>query len=93
MHQEPEVKHQEVYWIPKDRKVSITDQGKRPFRVWTLFLETDPDKKPSLPITPSHRGNAFLEDYVHDWNIERGNVLRYYSRAIQDSVWILVEYT
>ena len=81
---------QEVHWVPESREVSLRST-ERPTRVWTLYLESDPGKTPVLPLTPIHLHGAFLEDYVHDWNM-RGSTLRYYSRAIQDKVWILVEY-
>lgn len=63
----------------------------RPFRVWTLYLECNPKRKPEPPVHPVHMGGAFLEDFVHDWNTQ-GTTLRYYSRAMDSEVWILVEY-
>lgn len=89
----PKVARQEVLWVPETRLVVLTS-NERPYRVWTLYGEgrDDPKRPPKLPITPVHNHGAFLEDYVHDWNIQQGNVLRYYSRAVEHSVWILVEY-
>ena len=79
----------EVVWVPKSRlaKLQGMKPGKdgklgRPFRVWTLYRESDPNKKPAPPSPPVHNNGAFLED-----------TLRYYSRAIESEVWILVEYT
>lgn len=62
---------QEVLWIPESRRAPVSfTEGKRPHRVWTLFNHTDPSKPPSLPITPVHHDNAFLEDHIHDWVVE-----------------------
>ena len=90
----------EVVWVPKSRlaKLQGMKPGKdgklgRPFRVWTLYRESDPNKTPAPPSPPVHNNGAFLEDFVHDWNIQGGDTLRYYSRAIESEVWILVEYT
>lgn len=81
------VTKQEVHWVPESRRVQLSE---RPFRVWTLFhSEQTP---PALPIQPLHNVNAFLEDKLHDWNIDNKNMLRYYSRVALNSVWILVEY-
>lgn len=59
----------------------------KPKRIWTLFGE----KSPELPFVPVHNVNAFLEDFVHDWNWAGGK-LRYYSRVTDRPVWILLEY-
>lgn len=59
-------------------------------RVWTLYQYTDPDVRPALPYKPVHRVNAFGEDYIHDWNIDRG-FFRYASRITDEPVWVLVE--
>lgn len=88
-YKEPEIIRQEVYWVPKDRRVPIP--GDRPYRVWTLFLETDPDKRPEIPAQVIHRHNGFLEDYIHDWNWRDGCLI-YGSRAIESEVWILLQY-
>lgn len=90
-------------WIPagqpgagcvnKAKRVPIAE---RPGRVWTLYRESDENKPPVLPIIPVHNVNAFLEDYVHDWNEVRGKdgklMLDYSSRVIDRPVWILLEY-
>ncbi len=83
---------QEVHWVPESREVTLSSPN-RPFRVWTLYGEgrNDPGTPPVLPIAPIHLRGAFLEDFLHDWNM-RGTTLRYYSRVMQDNVWILVEY-
>lgn len=94
--QPPTVTRTEVVWIPKSRLVKLPGMkpGKRPFRVWTLYANIgDPSNKPGAPVPPTHHVNAFLEDFIHDWNIQGGDTLRYYSRAIESEVWILVEYT
>lgn len=76
---------QEIVWVPPGRKIQVLE---RPKRVWTLFSES----KPELPFTPIHNHNAFLEDFLHDWNMVNATTLRYYSRVALDSVWILLEY-
>lgn len=68
--------------VPLDRK---------PTRVWTLFRFTRKDQPPTLPFVPQHRTNAWLEDYVHDWNIHAG-LFCYGSRVTDEPVWILLEY-
>ncbi len=59
-------------------------------RVWTLYHYTDAAKPPVLPFLPVHHHNAFLEDYVHDWNIRNG-MFRYGSRVTTKPVWVLLE--
>jgi hypothetical protein len=63
-----------------------------PDRVWTLFRETDENKPPALPIVPAHRVNAFMEDYMHDWNVDHKGNFRYASRVTDQPVWVLLEY-
>lgn len=59
--------------------------------VWTLYTETDKDKKPSLPLKPVHHQGAFLEDRIHDWNIDSKGRFKYGSRVTDEPVWVLVE--
>lgn len=64
-------------------------------QVWTLYLNTDPSKPPQLPFFPRHNVNAFMEDYIHDWNVrvfEGQAYLDYYSRVADRPVWVLLEY-
>lgn len=92
---DPVILRQKVLWVPADRRVPIDSTVELTganTRIWTLFA-TDPDVKPELPIVPRHHHNAFLEDYMHDWNHEKARgYLRYASRAAEGSVWILVEH-
>jgi len=83
----PVVDRQEVHWVPKDRRVPLSE---KPYRVWTLY-EHDESSRPELPMTPRHNVNAFLEDQIHDWNYVQGKLV-YYSRVTHSEVWILVEY-
>jgi hypothetical protein len=86
------IERQEVLWVPENRQVSVEGElNGRTVRIWSLYNHTDPNQKPDLPYTPVHHGNAFLEDYIHDWNHRQG-ILRYYSRAIFSNLWILVEF-
>jgi hypothetical protein len=57
-------------------------------RVWTLM--SDPRVEPALPIRPVHNSGAFLEDYMHDWNIWNGK-FHYYSRVMDRDTWVLIE--
>lgn len=83
---------QEVLWISDTRQVQFEGElNGRTVRIWSLYNHTDPSVRPELPFTPVHHGNAFLEDYVHDWHHQQG-VLRYFSRAVPSNVWILVEF-
>lgn len=59
-------------------------------RVWTLLGETDQANPPALPFVPMHGRNAFLEDWMHDWNIITGK-FHYGSRIADHDVWVLVE--
>lgn len=93
---DPVVLRQEVLWVPEDRRVPITSKVELTganTRIWTLYLSSDPDVKPELPIVPRHHHNAFLEDYIHDWYHEKSRgYLKYGSRAAESGVWILVEH-
>lgn len=89
---------QRVVYIPKHsgpdpRRIRSAEVGEeRPQRVWTLFDHVDqPDSPPALPIVPRHHHNAFLEDHVHDWRLEKGRLI-YYSRASEGGCWLLLEY-
>jgi hypothetical protein len=62
-----------------------------PVRVWTLWNHCDKSKKPELPFVPVQRGNAVMEDQTHDWNCHHGK-FKYYTRFMDCSCWILVEY-
>lgn len=64
----------------------------RPKRLWTLLRETDRNKQPQLPIVPAHLGNAYLEDYVHDWRMVGPGVIKYFTRVMNCGVWVLLEY-
>ncbi len=89
-----EIVRQEVFWVPENRQVLIEgDLNGSTVRIWTLYDYTDPEVRPELPYTPVHHGNAFLEDFGHDWHhIHQRGVLRYFSRAVHSNVWILVEF-
>lgn len=65
---------------------------KEPDRLWTLYDELDQTREPKLPIIPAHRHGAWAEDYVHDWNFEHDGRLRYYTRIMDRSCWILLEF-
>lgn len=85
-----------VEWVPMPqlitggKHVPVTLK-KQPSRVWTVFTHTNKDEPPSLPLKPIHNHTAFLEDYVHDWNYN-GSTFRYYTRVMDRSVWLLLEY-
>lgn len=80
--------------VPKARPVPCPEE---PDRVWTLYLHDQEASPPALPFVPVHNRNAFLEDYVHDWNWypgrgDRPAALDYASRCMDRPVWILLEY-
>lgn len=60
-------------------------------QVWTLYHFTNKDVPPLLPYKPVHHNNAFLEDCMHDWNIDSQGRFRYASRVTDEPVWILLE--
>lgn len=72
----------------KARNVPLKE---KPDVLWTLFRETDLASPPKLPIVPVVRINAWPEDYLHDWNWRRGELI-YSSRCADGPVWILLEY-
>ena len=85
-----------IKWVPDSSRITggVFEPMKlkiKPLRVYTLFNETTKSRKPKLPITPVHRENCFYEDWIHDWNFHNGQ-FRYYTRVMDCSVWILVEY-
>jgi len=83
---------QAVFWVDATKRVAVPSE-RRPGRVWTLYLHTDKDVAPALPIQPIHHHGAFLEDYIHDWHWSASTkVLRYFSRAIDCNTWILCEW-
>lgn len=90
---------QKLLWIPKGKDISayalkcdpVPFKDKTPDIVWTLFLETNENKPPQLPIIPKHNHNAFLEDKMHDWNVRNGE-FHYYSRISEGEVYLLLEW-
>jgi hypothetical protein len=84
---------QELIWMPQKSEtelhasISWPDGKSVPKRVWTLIGP----ETPSLPITPRHFYNAFLEDKTHDWTISNGRLF-YYSRLTDGGVWLLLEW-
>jgi hypothetical protein len=89
---------QMAVWLPPlggecefgQRSIAV---AKKPSTVWTLYTQRGEADRPAIPFKPQHNVNAFLEDYVHDWEWANGK-LRYYSRVVgaQDGVWLLLEY-
>lgn len=65
--------------------------GVEPEKVWTMYEYNNPNNPPSLPVVPIHNQNAFKEDRIHDWRII-GTQFRYYTRVMNESVWVLLEY-
>ena len=59
-------------------------------RLYTLYHFTDEKSPPKLPYDPVHLTNAFLEDKGHDWS-QSENAIRYFSRVVEDGVWLLLE--
>ena len=93
---------QSLLWIPIGKpfdpdnntllKVDpIPYKGEKPKRLWTLYEELYSNVRPILPYQPIHHFNAFIEDYVHDWDIRNG-FLYYYSRVSGGGTWALLEF-
>jgi len=61
---------------------------KKPDHLWTLYGEPNDD------LVLMHGKNAFIEDYVHDWNWSKDNpeYIRYYSRITDGDTWIVLIY-
>lgn len=76
--------------IPRALPIPMSS-NERPTRLWTLFMYTEKNYPPTLPFVPQHRLNAFLEDWSHDYVIEK-KTLRYHSRIAYCPVWILLEF-
>jgi len=92
---------QKLLWIPKIKKRPVRFiqdlneppfEGKTPKFLWTLFLNQDKNKKPSLPIVPIHQKNAFLEDKLHDWDVYRKEYFKYHGCMAEHGVWLLLEF-
>jgi hypothetical protein len=80
--------------------------GKKIKKLWSVFDEKmmwdsckfNPltgEKVTSLDdIHLQHREGVFIEDYVHDWNVRKGNILHYYTRiaATGEPMKILIEF-
>ena len=92
---------QQLIWIPIGKPINedsdiikvdpIPYSGKKPQKLWTLFDELYSNKKPQLPYKPIYNINAYIESYVHDWDI-RNNHLFYYSRNSNGGTWALLEF-
>lgn len=84
-------------WIPPSgctgriwHSLPTEARGRRIQRLWTILDGADPDKPPPADLALQHGLTAFLEDRVHDWNVQdsRPDELRYYSRITTGGVWI-----
>ena len=90
---------QSLIWIPLGKPINedhykvdpIPYKGEKPKKLWTLYEELYSNRRPQLPYKPVHLVNAFLEDYVHDWDINNG-FLHYYSRVTNGGNWALLEF-
>jgi len=98
MHQEPKVISRIAVWAPTApcRGLLVKGPTKRPFRLWTMYDHMDHGRPPSTLKSPQHNHGAFLEDHIHDWvcrMTDEGLLLNYYSRVIDQPVWLLLEFT
>lgn len=80
----------EFMWVPANRRVQMPST-ERPVNVWTVVGAHDPATPPGPIHGEPSRYVAFHEDLGHDWNME-DTVLRYFSRGVDHSVWIMCEY-
>jgi hypothetical protein len=90
---------QKLLWMPEGIDTGATHKrclakykGEVPDRLWVLPEYRTKENKPVLPYNPVHHRNAFLEDKMHDWNIQ-GEFLKYHGvLATEGSVWLLLEF-
>lgn len=93
---------QELLWMPttsggessggkSGRTKTSYPYNTRPFRLWSLYLETDQGNPPHLPFTAMHMKNAFLEDFSHDYFIKDSEIF-FCSRVTGGGHWILLEF-
>lgn len=89
---------QELLWIPEGvdtgafaKLCRVAYTGPKPARVWTLLNECAQLIPPIMPFVPKHHHNAFLEDYMHDWDIRQG-MFHYHGVARDGNNWILLEF-
>lgn len=93
---------QSLLWIPIGKPFGPDDslflridpipyKGEKPKRLWTLYEDVYSNVRPILPYHPVHNFNAFLEDYMHSWNIFNG-YLDYYSHISNGGTWALLEF-
>ena len=78
-------------------------------RLWTIYDEDEMwnhyqynpdnglkvDRNNMDSLKPSHNHGVFLEDKVHDWDIDyKNNLLHYYSRVVEqgETIKILIDY-
>lgn len=87
--QEPKIARREVHWVNEERCASTVRE--KPYRVWTLWAETDPAERPVIPENLVHGDYASLEDEGHDWQFFLGKY-RHASRVRDRSVWVVCEY-
>ena len=67
----------------------------QPTRIWTLFGQTADHIPPDLPFVPVHHQNAFLEERIHDYDIDVRDekyYLNWGSRVSEGGHWLLLEY-
>ena len=92
----------EAIYIPAE-KVSgrvpgaFIEMARKPRRVWTWLLSSDPAKPPEPGVVPRHHHNAFLEDIMHDWHWMAGKFFFHphtipgrFEEWEDPGVWILV---
>jgi hypothetical protein len=96
--------YQKLLWIPKaipDNtirgysipliKIDFSENHKdRPFLFWSLLGCTKENEPPLLPYIPISFSNAWLEDFIHDWNIVNGKLK--YNSGSEGNHWVLLEF-
>lgn len=88
---------------------SLGLQAEEISKIWTVYDEDEmweyckfnPDTGKEIirddlnTLKPFHLHGVFLEEYLHDWNVDKkNNLLHYYSRVVEQGEYIdiLVEY-
>lgn len=82
---------------PSSTKLPAELAGHRIFQVWTLYGAQTLEQAQAMVAVPlRHNQGAFIEDYVHDWNMQGDRLVtpdktfRYYSRVSEKDVPVFV---
>jgi len=92
---------QKLFYLPEGidvgaqfKKVAVEFPHSKPKKLWALFGYTDQAKPPELPYAPVHHENAFIMDYIHDYDFfeEKGKTFIKYHGSEDGGFWLLLEF-